>query len=87
MTIKKHLRDQTPIKRGIYRGPERITNKSDIIDAPTETLITDIVRNGYQLSCDTLTHPMFWHDEWTQCPLCGSVPDRQEGVWVHADEQ
>lgn len=83
-------------RRGVYKGPS-----SPFIDCETakkipddffpcddiQSLMSSIVDAGYQLSCDTLTHPQFWQKEWNTCPICGSKPDYAEGVWVHLPEQ
>ena len=82
--------DSTNELRGIYRGPSLINTKikipkNFIPDAPTQRLMFDIVRLGYQLSCDTITHPRYWQKEWTECPLCGGCPD-DDGLWIHRGE-
>lgn len=79
-------------KRGVYRGPSHITTDHyntppDFFpDEPTQEILINIVRAGYQLSCENLTHPQFWQDSWTTCPICGARRDK-DGLWPHEPEQ
>lgn len=77
------------VHRGVYSGPilepDPRTPPEFYLTEQEKLIVIDIVESGYQLSCDTLTRPGYWQDDWTRCPLCGTRPD--DNVWVHNGDQ
>ena len=48
--------------------------------------LIEMVRKSSSVSCDEITNPDYWNDEWTECPVCGCKPDA-DGLWIHNDKQ